>query len=145
MQRKMNPIMKIWLSRALALMMVAAASVTFARANEAETNYNPTLSFVITHYRLYIQPAPQYSWSSRLIVRSSNQSCQLIFIKTGNNIPQNSVSADGLSGVFYLPESMLDSVMELVRKSSSVRVTIAGTSLIGTISNNNEEVPGSGE
>lgn len=145
MQRKMNPIMRIWLSRALALLMVVAASITFARANEAAAVRNPTLSLVITHYRLYIQPAPQYSWSARLLVRNSSQNCQLIFIKTGNNIPQNSVSADGLTGVFYLPESMLDSVMDLMRSSSSVRVTIAGTSLIGTISNNNEEVPGSGK
>lgn len=145
MKTKINMIGIRSIQRALAIIMITAACLTFAKANETAAESNPTLSFVITHYRLYIQPAPQYSWSSRLLVRNSSQHCQLIFIKTGNTIPQNSVSADGMSGTFFLPESMLDPVMELVRKSSSVRVTIAGTSLIGTISNNLEEIPGSGE
>lgn len=100
-----------------------------------------SLSFVVRDYILYIQPNPQYSWSARLIVRNAPYQCSLIFIRPDLAIPQNSVASNGLSGNFYLPESMLEPVMGLIRSQSPLRVTIS-SSLIGTIANDEDEAPG---
>jgi hypothetical protein len=78
----------------------------------------------------------------RLIVKKAPYQCSLMFIKTGNSIPQNSISADGLSGTYHLPENMLDSVMEMIRREAPMRVWIAAGSLIGTIANDQDEEPG---
>ena len=133
------------INRREALTMLGAASaVGIAGAAFTGEAYAQTssLSFVVRTYRLHIQPNPQYSWTARLIVKNAPYQCSLLFIKTGNSIPQNSISLDGLSGNFYLPENMLESVMELVRREAPIRLTIAGGSLIGTIANEQDQEPG---
>lgn len=133
------------MNRREALTMLGAASavgIAGAAFTGEVSAQSSSLAFTVRTYRLFIQPNPQYSWSARLIVKNAPYQCSLLFIKTGNNIPQNSISVDGLSGNFYLPENMLESVMELIRREAPIRVTIAGGSLIGTIANEQDEEPG---
>ena len=63
-------------------------------------------------------------------------------MKDENNIPANTVSADGNSGELYYPYSRMAEIREFMRNERPIRLTIVGGNGIGTLSNEKDEKPG---
>lgn len=103
-----------------------------------------TLDFVIQDYRAFVQSAPQFAWTTQIIVRSPdfNQQCTIRFMKDEQNIPANTVSVDGNSGVLHYPKSRLAEIRDFLRYERPVRLTIVGSNGIATLSNDADEKPG---
>ena len=126
---------------------VAAAGVTGAvlsGANEVSAQTATNLDFVVKDYRAYMQSAPQFQWTTQIIVRSGDftKQCTLYFWKDEANLPANSVAADGLSGAMYYPESRLAEIRDFMRYERPIRLTIVGGNGIGTLANESDERPG---
>ncbi len=125
----------------------AVASVVGAsllgNAGNIEAKAIQTLDFVIKDYRVYIHSAPQYSWSSRIYLRSSKgKSCTIYFMKEGQNLPPNQVSSTGNSGKIYFSENKYSEIRDFLRYEKPVRLTVVGTNGIATLSNDNYEAVG---
>lgn len=119
---------------AAALVVPAASGEAFAQSN---------FSFLISTYRAYHQSAPQYSWETRIYVYNEgvSQYGLLHFMKEGQALPANAISANGLSGNIYFPYSRLSEIRELLRNEKRLRLTLA-TNGIATISNETYEAIG---
>ncbi|NNE68047.1 MAG: hypothetical protein HKN33_15905 [Pyrinomonadaceae bacterium] len=126
---------------------VAAAAVTSAvlgTAKEVKAQGAVNLEFVIKDYRAYMQSAPQFQWTTQIIVRSGDftKQCTLYFWKDEANLPANTVAADGLSGAMYYPESRLAEIRDFMRYERPIRLTIVAGNGIGTLANDADEKPG---
>lgn len=126
---------------------VAAAAVTGVVLNgtkKASAQSTTNLDFVIKDYRAYLQSAPQFAWASRIIVgdETFTQQCTIFFMKDEQNVPSNTVSADGNSGELYYPYSRMAEIREFMRNERPIRLTIVAGNGIGTLSNDKDERPG---
>ena len=106
-----------------------------------------TLSFLVDTYRAYYHSAPQYSWETRIYLYSADhaQYCVHFFMKDGQTIPANTVSATGNSASVYFAHSRLAEIREFLRNERPVRVTIVGSNGIATLSNEDYELVGDGD
>ena len=120
--------------------MAAAAAVVVTAAGNNVQAQTANLTFLIATYRAYHQSAPQYSWETRIYVYNEgvSQYGQLFFMKEGQALPANTISANGLSGNIYYPISRLSEIRELLRNEKRLRLTLA-TNGIATISNETYE------
>lgn len=131
--------------QALATMgkVAAAAMVTAAVSTELSAQ-STTLSFVVDTYRAYYYSAPQYSWEARIYLYSVDrtQNVSLFFVKDGQTIPANTVTANGLSASVYFPNTRLADIRELLRNERPIRVTVVGSNGIASLANEDYELIG---
>lgn len=121
----------------------ALAGTFLSNAQTTEAKAYLTLDFVVKDYRVYIHSAPQYSWTSRMYLRSANgKSCTIYFMKDGQTIPGNSVSSNGISGKIYFPHNRYEEIREFLRYEKPVRLTLVGSNGIATLSNDSYELVG---
>jgi len=126
---------------------VAAAAVAGTVLSTAKTTNAQSasvLDFVVKTYRAYMPSAPQYGWTAQIIIQDETRSlqCSVLFWKDEDNIPANTVEADGVSGKLYYPASRLSDIRDFLRYERPVRLTIVGGNGIGTLSNDLDENPG---
>jgi hypothetical protein len=136
---------KITRRDALTALGTAAAAGVLMTATSREVHAQAsTLSFIVDTYRAYYHSAPQYSWEARIILYSADhaQQCVLYFMKEGQAMPANTVSAGGNSANVYFAHSRLGEIREFLRNERPVRVTIAVSNGIATLSNEDYELVG---
>jgi hypothetical protein len=124
----------------------AAAAIVVSATGKAHAQ-SLTLSFVVDRYRAYYHSAPQYNWEARIYLYSvgPDQSCVLYFMKEGEAIPANTVSANGNSANVYFRNGRLAEVREFLRNERPVRIGVAGSNGIATLSNDEFEFVGDGD
>ena len=125
---------------------VAAAAVTGVVLNatkDTSAQSANVLDFVIKDYRSFMRSSNSF-WTSQIIVRSPdfNQQCSILFVKDGETIPMNTVSADGNNGMVHFPTSQTAEIREFLRYERPIRITVVGSNGIATISNDQDENPG---
>ncbi len=122
----------------------AVAGVVLGTTKKASAQSGTNLEFVIKDYRAYVQSAPQFGWTTQIIVRNSEftKQCTIYFWKDEANVPANTVAPDGLSGALYYPNSRLAEIRDFLRYERPVRLTIVASNGIGTLGNDKDENPG---
>lgn len=130
-----------------ALGTAAAAGVLMTATSREVHAQASTLSFVVDSYRAYYYSAPQYSWEARINLYSADhgQQCVLYFMKDGETMPANTVSAGGNSANVYFAHGRLGEIREFLRNERPVRATIVGSNGIATLSNEDYELVGDGD
>lgn len=128
------------IGKTVAAAAVAGTVISTTETVNAQSSVN--LDFKIKFYRSYLQTG--YAWASRIIVMDETRTyqCTIFFMKDENNIPPNTVAADGLYGELYYPYSRMAELRDFFRYERPIRLTIVAGNGIGTISNELDEKPG---
>jgi len=122
---------------------VAVTGVVLSSTKDVSAQSASILDFEINNYRSFMRSSNSI-WTSQIIVRSPDnlQQCSVFFIKEGETLPANTVSADGNNGAVHFPTSQTAEIREFLRYERPIRITVVGSNGIATISNDKDENPG---